>query len=611
MAIFNGTPGSDQIAGTNDDDIITGLAGADDINGADGNDTIDGGADDDNILGGAGDDEITITTGEFTAAEVIDGGDDTDTLITDLAAGDDLSVAGAAGGAFNLGAVAALAVTSIERVQVSNAGDAVLSQTSGDNQFFIFDDDADIASADFTNATVTLEGNTFNGTSGAVTHDDVTFSQAAGIIIDGVTYEHDDSFETANGGTITVNWDGTDADWQLTYEAPTDIGTIALGDTFEDDTLTVTVEDTTGNTITRDIAVDIDFGVNINVNGGNATFTTDVRIEGTSAANTIQDGAGNDTIIGGDGADNIDLNDGDNRVWAGADDEGNDTVDANGDGNNIIAGGGGDDDLDINGNGNNEAWGGDGTDTIDIGTTLTADGAGDNTVGGGAGDDTITINGDGANTAWGGTGTDTIVIGTADGDAAGNNTTGGGDGLDDIDVNGDGDNIIYAGNDDDADTIDILATATGNNTIFGGGTSAGGAAGSDNQINIAGSGNNIVYNGGGNDDVDVLATATGDNVLYGGAGDDVFNFASADASATIIFETGNGADVIEGFIAGDADHKVDLSALGFADADDVLDSMTDDGTDVTLFITAGQTITFDSVDLSALQAADPADWLIL
>ena len=56
---------------------------------------------------------------------------------------------------------------------------------------------------------------------------------------------------------------------------------------------------------------------------------------------------------------------------------------------------------------------------------------------------------------------------------------------------------------------------------------------------------------------------------------------------------------------------VDLSALGFGDADDVLANMTDDGTDVALFVTAGQTITFTSIDLSELQQADPDDWLIV
>ena len=188
---------------------------------------------------------------------------------------------------------------------------------------------------------------------------------------------------------------------------------------------------------------------------------------------------------------------------------------------------------------------------------------------------------------------------------------GGSDGTDDIDVNGDGNNTIYGGNDDDADTIDIAATATGDNTIYGGGTTAGGGAGTDNQITIAGTGANTVFNGGGDDAVAIAATATGDNMLYGGAGDDTFTFASADATATIIFEAGNGADEITGFVAGDDDHIVDLSALGFTDADDVLDSMTDDGADVTLFVTAGQTITFAGVDLTDLQSADPADWLIL
>jgi hypothetical protein len=90
--------------------------------------------------------------------------------------------------------------------------------------------------------------------------------------------------------------------------------------------------------------------------------------------------------------------------------------------------------------------------------------------------------------------------------------------------------------------------------------------------------------------------------------------AAGTGTATVIVESGNGSDLIDNFGTGvdvDGSTKIDLSALGFADADDVLSNMSTSGTGVALFVTAGQVITLDDVTLANLQAADPADWLIL
>jgi uncharacterized repeat protein (TIGR01451 family) len=56
--IIDGTPGNDNLKGTNGDDLIRGLAGNDKINGKKGNDCLIGGEGHDRITGGDGDDTI-------------------------------------------------------------------------------------------------------------------------------------------------------------------------------------------------------------------------------------------------------------------------------------------------------------------------------------------------------------------------------------------------------------------------------------------------------------------------------------------------------------------------------------------------------------------------
>lgn len=611
MATFNGTQANDLISGTNDDDVITGLGGVDTINGADGNDDINGGAGADDIIGGAGADTIDGGAGADAvdgeegsdtyaapddAGDVIadtgTGEDDVDTLITDLADGDDL-----VDGAFNLltgtaGALAAVNISGIEQVQVSNANDFVIDLAGGD-QYFAFDQT--LTSSDYVATGATdIEGAVFADAGNAITADgSMTFDETAGVVINGTTYAAGDTYTTANGGTVAITFAADE--WQFNYTASQQ-STIEAGTVVEDEVLSVQMtEADSGNDNIVDVQITLNSNIsdNVDLTGETEDFT----IQGSDQANTLESGDGNDTIFGGEGADTITLNDGDNRAWAGAGDTGNDTIVAEGDGDNIAAGGAGEDSITAEGNGDNQLWGG--ADNDELYVDVAAEGS--NTLGGGAGDDYIEVDGHGMNQAWGGEDDDEIYL---DGD--GNNVAGGGNGEDSVYADGDGDNIIFGGADDDYDYIEI--TGGGDNTVFGGGTGSDDDAG--NEIYIDGAGANTIYAGKGDDTVTLDSGATGANTIYAGEGNDFFDFDHVDATGTIIFETGTGADTIEGFRT-DGGTVVDLSALGFADADDVLSSMTDDGTDVTLFVTAGQTVTFENVDLVDFQNADPADWLIL
>jgi len=584
MATFNGTQVADLISGTDDDDIITGLAGNDTINGDDGADQIDAGAGDDNVLGGAGNDTVTIgATTDFTAAEILDGGDDDDILVGELADTDDLTQGTNTATIGGVISGAAGVVENFEYFQVSNANDFLIDLTSGEDQ--VFGLDLTITSQDFgaSGAQDVLAG-LYTGATNAIglAAGDVTIDQAEGIVINGTSYEAGDTITTADGGTVTIAFN-TDR-WTLDYQAAP-LSTIELGETIEDEVLSVQMTDNNGNVIEAQVTLesDIQAATALDLSSGGLDVDTGVRVVGDDAVNTVTTGEGNDTVVGQGGADviTIDAGDnGDNAVWAGANDDDADDLNIDGGGNNTVAGGAGADDIDVAGDGANLIFGG-------------ADG------------DNIAFNdAEGNNTAWGGS-DDADDTFTVDADSDGDNTLGGGLGADNFTITGDGNNTIFAGADDDADVIAI--NGDGNNTVFGGQGEDGDGV---NDIDIAGTGDNTIFNGNGNDTIDLAATATGDNVLFGGAGNDTFTFASADASGTVTFADGNGADTITGFEAADEDHKIDLSAFDFADADDVLDSITD-GANSVLFITAGQTITFTGVTLAELQAADPDDWLIL
>lgn len=576
MAIFNGTQVADTISGTNEDDIITGLAGDDVINGASGNDTITGGDGVDNILGNSGDDTIIIESIDDLndGVDTIDGAGDDDTLVTPVADSDLLLNSATA---TLLGQT--VDIDKIEYFQISNASDYVL--TAGENDVFAIDqtisDDQTVAGSSA--GATSVEGATYNGATGAIDFNGVAFDETAGIVINGTTYAAGDTYTTAAGGSVAITFLGTE--WQLNYTAAQQTS-IELGETTEDEVLAIqATQATTNAVIDAELTLDMTSGNNIDLDA--LGVTADTRIVANVAGSIITDGAGMDTLIGNTAADTFTLqSDADNTVWAGATDAAGDTVNITGDGDNEVGLGAGTDTFNVSGNGANTLYGGAAADDFNF-----TGAEGNNTVWAGAGDDADTFDTDAAST--------------------GNFTFGGGGGADVLNIAGTGDYTLYLGPDDANDVLNVADTADGDFTIFGGAGSAGTGA---NTITILGDGTNTVFNGNGDDAV-ILTSAEGTNTLYGGAGDDSFTI-DTNTNATFVFVSGNGADDITGFEVDNADHVVDLSDLGFADADDVLNNMSIAGGNAELFVTAGQVITFNGfANLSDFQTADPADWLIL
>jgi serralysin len=379
---------------------------------------------------------------------------------------------------------------------------------------------------------------------------------------------------------------------------------------------------------------------------------------GDSANNRLSGGAGQDTLEGGAGADEL-FGGGDNDVLSGGD--GNDTL-AGGDGDDSMDGGSGADELFggagadwmIGGADNDLMTGNAGNDTLDGGDGDDTVYGGDNNdiVMGGAGNDNISGT-RGFDTVYGGLGNDTAVGGNdddevhgGDGDdlvagTLGNDTVYGEAGADTV-LGGDGNDLLFGGTENDelygglnndtlwggtgndllagADHDDLLNGEDGLDTLFGGnGNDTLNGGGGDDQLfgnagndQLSGGAGADTLNGGGGDDLlnggdgnDVLLGDVGNDTLAGGLGDDTMNGGGGDDRFD--YAMGDGSDVINGFAAGAASEDVVfLSGFGaaFDEFADILANASDDGTNTTIDLGGGASITLNGVLAADLHQDD-------
>ncbi len=276
---------------------------------------------------------------------------------------------------------------------------------------------------------------------------------------------------------------------------------------------------------------------------------------------------GNDTINGGAGNDTIQAYDGDDIIDGGI---GNDSI-MGMNGNDVIDGGAGNDSL-FAGNGDDVMRGGDGVDFM-MGN------AGSNTLYGGMQDDSV----------WGGMNGDILYGDNGRDDLrgyAGNDTLYGGDGDDFTLLGHEGNDVIFG--DAGADSlhggigIDTLYGGTGNDTLTGGG---------ERDVLYGGDGEDLLY---GNHH------STGHDTLHGDAGDDtILAYAGDD-----YLSGGAGIDFLYGLEGNDTLHGgAERDALYSGAGEDVFlfDSTTDSGIG---YVNADRIIDFeqgeDKVDLSGM-----------
>ena len=281
-------------------------------------------------------------------------------------------------------------------------------------------------------------------------------------------------------------------------------------------------------------------------------------INGAGGDDVLIGGGGNDYLTSGDGNDKA-FGEAGNDTLLGAD--GNDYLNGGADNDLIVGNGGADtlmgdagDDYLNGGDGDDLVVGNDGTDTLlgDIGNDYLDGGAGPDTLFGNAGNDTV-LGGDGEDYVNGGDGEDVVFGG------AGNDTVVGESGNDDI--NGEtGNDVVFGG--------------AGNDTVLG-------ADGDDYLAGDAGDDN--LAGGIGND---TLFAGSGSDYLQGDAGDDMF-----------VFEASFGTSLIIDFEIGSAAHHDVVQFKGgvFANLADVLAHAVQDGTNLVITTSTGDTLTLANV----------------
>ncbi len=148
------------------------------------------------------------------------------------------------------------------------------------------------------------------------------------------------------------------------------------------------------------------------------------------------------------------------------------------------------------------------------------------------------------------------------------------------DIEGKGGNDVlfgYGGN-------DILDGDLGRDTIYGG---------TGNDSIEGGAGNDVIYGGSGND---LISGDEGNDIMNGGAGRDTF-----------VFDTGEGDDRINGFVAGASiADRLDLrdAAFDFVTFNDVLAHATDTAAGVRIDLGAGDSVLLAGVREAKLAAND-------
>jgi Ca2+-binding RTX toxin-like protein len=542
-----------EVIGTNGPENLVGTSGDDTIFGLGGIDFINGLAGDDTIDGGAGADNILGGAGNDTI--IAASGAEAKGDVIDGGDGIDTLVVDLIAGDTIQGVNGASSVTGAT-ADVFTASNLEFVKVANASNFMLdLSSDASFGS----DVTATVEETAawaadnavlnvldYVASNGGVVANQKIFANS-GLIIDGVTYKDTQSFVTADGGTATVNLDPGTGAGDLVWSLDY---TAEAADTYAVGYDLITTDDLTTEIVATVTLADestVDFAV---------TFATNLSADfdaSSATAGIMSRGDAQINDMSGSTFDDV--------IWAGAKsgDE-KDTLFGDG-GDDILAGGGGGDDID-GGTGNDTIYAGSGDDAVVVG------GLGDDKIFGGEGDDII--DGDIVNSNAG-----SIV---------------------------DGNDIIYGGRGDGDDTIDGNG---GDDTIFGG-------AGDDTLT--GGLGDDIIFNGAG---VDTVSGGAGDDVIWGGTGDDtLIGDGGLVGNDTFGFILGNGRDTIvdfdfdDGGAAGLNGDVLDLTAFGFTDTQDVLDSITDVGAFATLYIAPGQTITFTGLDKSDFQAAVD-DWVLV
>ncbi|QCO55847.1 hypothetical protein EOK75_08875 [Pseudorhodobacter turbinis] len=561
---IGGGEGNDSLYGGDDDDSIRGWSGDDQVFGGGGDDTLEDDEGNDTIYGGAGDDNIYLWKGDDSAF----GGDGNDTIEAFDNFGTDTVVGG---GDFDTLSVETLSApvtvtytnddsgtltnggdtiyfSEIEKIVTTDWADLVDGRTSrvgadfelgdgNDTAYGTFGDDS-ISGGDGDDLIDSWAG--LDTVYGGAGNDSVYGGDGADLLYGGDGTDEmqgwtgndtlyggagDDTLQSWEGNEFLYGGDGADT---FLITEKTGATTISGGEGGTDDD-TLDFNDSSGTSGISATFSGNEKGSFAHTGGvGTGTFEGIESVKGTefndeidaSSTNSgidISTAAGDDTVIGGSGADLISGEAGNDSITSGL---GDDTV-YGGDGADWINAGTGADSVE-GGLGNDSIYGGNDNDTLygDEGNDYIEAGVGNDSVFGGTGDDVLS-GAAGDDTLWGDEGNDSLIGGD------GADLLYGGIGKDTL-SGGAGDNEIYGGEGDDY--VASSHATSGNDTIYGG---------DGNDIIYTGSGSDVVYGGDGRDSIYL---AGGENTAYGGEGND--RITTSDTSGASSIDGGAGDDVI-------------------------------------------------------------------
>jgi hypothetical protein len=326
---------------------------------------------------GAGDDTVSLVAASaLTAGATVNGGAGDDALILD-----DEVVSGAT--ANTQEAVISnfeeikIATTLQENVNMANLDDIQKLTFMGDTE-------AQTVSGLNSGATLGFEATTTAKVTATVTNALTGTADELNVVLTATAAKTNAGIVVANIEKLNITAtdsddDTTDADITHTITAIdsiTDLTTVVIGGSAGLDITSPLTAVTSVNASANTVGVTVDFTGNdedITFTGGEGDDTIDATGDGDNTltlgngANTVTDtGDGDNTITGGDDIDTITVGDGANTVNAGADDD----VIELGNGANTVNAGEGDDDITF-GTGLNVITGGAGVDTFTMSTTNT------------------------------------------------------------------------------------------------------------------------------------------------------------------------------------------------------------------------------------------------
>jgi len=572
---IQGNNGINTLTGGTGNDSLFGYGGNDNLYGGQGNDTLDGGTGNDMLYGGAGDDTYVIGDAHAKVVELAGEGNDTvqasvDYSLAGMSNIETLMLTGSAVRATGNAEHNTLIGTAGSNVLDGAGGGDTLQGGAGNDVYYVRNaGDVIVEGAGEGTADTVLASVSYTLTATAqverLAASDANATTA--INLTGNAFVHliqgNNGVNTLTGGSGNDTLYGYAGDDRLDGGLGTDTLYGGVGnDTYVVDSLSDTiVENANEGTDTVETAITYSLAAlanveNLTLTGANAIDGTgnalDNVIRGNAAANTLNGGTGSDMLYGGAGDDTYVIGDAHAKVIELVG-EGNDTVQASV--NYSLAGMSNIETLQLTGSAVSAT--GNGEHNTLIGT------AGSNVLDGAGGGDTL----------QGGAGNDVYYVRNA------------------------ADVIVENANEGTADTV--LATVS---YTLNANAQVERLAASDANLTTALNltGNAWSHTIQGNNGANTLTGGTGNDTLFGyGGNDTLFGGAGADK---FVFAHGTGQDSIGDFVAGT--DKIDLTAIGFASYQDVINATHDVGGNAVIDLGNGDQLTLTGVTTAQLHSGD-------